>query len=243
MAWSRRRRIGVGVAAAVVVLLAIGGSLLWQVFGGSTPEAASLSSPSLSPAGSASGAAPASLDGTWTIDDSTGSLAEGTSTFAGYRVQEQLSGIGANTAVGRTQKVTGSMTIAGSTITDLSVSVDMTSLQSDDDRRDNQLRSRGLETDRFPTATFKLTQPIEVGTEPTQGQQIHVTATGDLTLHGVTKGVQVPITAQWSGDRIEAIASLDVALADYQITPPTGFLVLSIADTGTVEMHLLFTKG
>ena len=243
MAWSRGRRIGVGVAAAVVVLLAIGGFLLWQVFGGSTPEAASLSSPSLSPAGSASGAAPASLDGTWTIDDSTGSLAEGTSTFAGYRVQEELSGIGANTAVGRTQNVTGSMTIDGTTITDLSVSVDMTSLQSDDDRRDNQLHERGLETDRFPTATFKLTEPIDVGTKPTQGQQIHVTATGDFTLHGVTKSVQVPITAQWSGDRIEAIASLDVALADYQITPPTGFLVLSIADTGTVEMHLLFTKG
>jgi polyisoprenoid-binding protein YceI len=119
----------------------------------------------------------------------------------------------------------------------------MTTLQSDDDRRDNQLHERGLETDRFPTATFKLTEPIDVGTKPAQGQQIHVAATGDFTLHGVTKSVQVPITAQWSGDRIEAIASLDVALADYQITPPTGFLVLSIADTGTVEMHLLFTKG
>jgi len=243
MARSRGRRIWIGVAAAVVVVLAIGGFLLWQVFGGSTPEAVSLSSPSLSPVASASGAAPASLDGTWTIDDATGSLAEGTSTFAGYRVQEELSGIGANTAVGRTQNVTGSMTIDGSTITDLSVSVDMTSLQSDDDRRDNQLHSRGLETDAFPTATFTLTEPIDVGTKPKQGQQIHVNATGDFTLHGVTKSVHVPITAQWSGDRVEAVASFDVALADYQITPPTGFLVLSIADTGTVEMHLLFTKG
>ena len=115
MAWARGRTGRGRSAAAVVVVLAIGGFLLWQVFGGSTPEAASLSSPSLSPAGSASGSAPASLDGTWTIDDSTGSLAEGTSTFAGYRVQEELSGIGANTAVGRTQNVTGSMTIDGTT--------------------------------------------------------------------------------------------------------------------------------
>jgi hypothetical protein len=36
---------------------------------------------------------------------------------------------------------------------------------------------------------------------------------------------------------------VDVVLADYQITPPTGFLVLSIADQGKIEMHLLFQKG
>ena len=59
----------------------------------------------------------------------------------------------------------------------------------------------------------------------------------------MTKSVQVPIQAQVNGDEIEAVASVDVALADFQITPPTGFLVLSIADHGTIEMHLLFQKG
>jgi polyisoprenoid-binding protein YceI len=243
MAWSRGRKIGVGVAATVVAVLAVGGFLAWQVFGGDAPAPVSLSSLSLPPVSSASGAPPASLDGTWTIDDATGSLADGSSTFAGYRIEEQLSSIGTNTAVGRTQQVTGSMTIAGTRITALTVNVDMTSLQSDDDRRDNQLRTRGLETDAFPTATFELTKPVNVGTKPQQGEQIQLTATGDLTLHGVTKSVQVPITAQWSGDRIAAIAHVEVALADYQITPSTGFLVLSIADTGTIEMQLLFTKG
>jgi hypothetical protein len=33
------------------------------------------------------------------------------------------------------------------------------------------------------------------------------------------------------------------ALADHDIEPPTGFLVLSIADTGTVELHLLFARA
>lgn len=242
MAWARGRKVGVGAAAGVVVL-AVGGFFAWQVFGGDTPAPASLSSLSLPPVTSQSGATPASLDGTWTIDDASGSLADGSSTFAGYRVEEQLSGIGANMAVGRTQQVTGSMTIAGTRITALTVSVDMASLQSDDDRRDNQLRTRGLETDAFPTATFELTKPVDVGEKPKEGEQIQLTATGDLTLHGVTKSVRVPITAQWSGDRIAAIARFDVALADYQIEAPTGFLVLSIADTGTIEMQLLFTKG
>ena len=35
----------------------------------------------------------------------------------------------------------------------------------------------------------------------------------------------------------------DVALSDYGITPPVGFMVLSIADQGTIEVHLLFTQA
>jgi polyisoprenoid-binding protein YceI len=245
MALSRRTKILGGVVAAVVAILAVGGVLLWQVFGSNAPEVVSLSSPKASGSvgSSASGVATSGFAGTWTVDGTSGSLADGTSTFAGYRVEEQLSTIGANVAVGRTQNVTGSMTIDGTTITALSISVDMTTLRSDEDRRDESLRSRGLETDAFPTATFTLTQPIDVGKRPAQAERIEVTAVGDLTLHGVTKSVQVPIQAQVNGDEIEAVASVDVALADFQITPPTGFLVLSIADHGTIEMHLLFQKG
>src|SRR5206468_7974334 len=125
----------------------------------------------------------------------------------------------------------------------LEVTVDMTTLQSDKAQRDDQLRERGLETDRFPTATFTLTQPIEVGEAPKDGEAIELTAVGDLTLHGVTKQVSVPLQAVLSGGEIQAVASLDVALADYDIEKPTGFLILSIADTGTIELHLLFQHG
>jgi polyisoprenoid-binding protein YceI len=154
-----------------------------------------------------------------------------------------VSGIGANTAVGRTQNVSGSMTIDRTSITALEVTVDMTTLVSDRPQRDDQLRERGLETDRFPTATFTLTQPIEVGSRPQDGETIEPTAVGDLMLHGVTKQVSVPIRAEITGDRIQAIASFDVALADYDIDPPTGVLILSIADTGTIELHLLLQKA
>ena len=42
----------------------------------------------------------------------------------------------------------------------------MTTLQSDESRRDERLRTDGLQTDQFPTATFTLTKPIEVGSVP-----------------------------------------------------------------------------
>jgi polyisoprenoid-binding protein YceI len=234
-----RTRVAVGAAVVLVVVLAAGGFALWQLFGGSDPPPVALGPAASSEVPTARASSGGSLDGTWTIDDTSGSLAEGTSSFAGYRVKEELAGTGANTAVGRTQNVSGSLTIDGTTITAMQVSVDMTTLQSDDSRRDERLRTDGLQTDRFPTATFTLTKPIEVGSVPKDGQTIRAVAVGDLTLHGVTGSVEVSIQAQRSGNEIEAIGSVDVALTDYGIEAPTGFLVLSIANTGTIELHLL----
>src|SRR5207302_3645878 len=132
---------------------------LWQVFGGSAPPPVALNNVSTSAGPTASPSAGGGLDGTWTVDATSGSLAEGTSSFAGYRVKEELAGTGANTAVGRTQNVSGSMTVDGAAITAMRVTVDMTMLQSDDSRRDERLRTDGLQTDEFPTATFTLAQP------------------------------------------------------------------------------------
>ena len=52
-----------------------------------------------------------------------------------------------------------------------------------------------MDTARFPNSTFKLTKPIALGEEPPEGKIITVDATGDLTLHGVTKTVTTPIKA------------------------------------------------
>ena len=236
----RRTRVAVGAAAVLVVVVAAGGFAFWRLFGGSDPPPVALSPAASSAAPTSSASSGGSLDGTWTIDDTSGSLAEGTSSFAGYRVKEERAGTGANTAVGRTQNVSGSLTIDGTTITAMQVSVDMTTLQSDDSRRDERLRTDGLQTDQFPTATFTLTKPIEVGSVPKDGQTIQAVAVGDLTLHGVTRSVEISIQAQRTGNEIQAIGSVDVALTDYAIEAPTGFLVLSIANTGTIELHLLF---
>lgn len=243
----RKRLIWFATGAIALVIVGVGGALAVRVLGGEPPAEAALSSSSRSPnlsEGSSTdpGAAGGSAEGTWTVDATSGSLDDGTSTFAGYRIEEELGGVGANTAVGRTRDVRGTLVVDGTSITSLSVEVDMTTLASDDDRRDGQLRSRGLETDTYPTAAFELTEPIEFAEEPAQGETVAAEVTGELTVHGVTRVLTVPVEARWTGDRIEVVASLDVALADFDIEPPTGFLVLSVADQGTIELHLLFAK-
>jgi polyisoprenoid-binding protein YceI len=238
----RRTWIVVGVIAALLLTGGLGTALL--LFGGDAPPPASLASPSpAASAGASDARGDSSAEGAWTIDAERGSLADGTATFAGYRIDEELGNVGTNTAVGRTQQVTGDMTVEDASISELSVEVDMTTLVSDDDRRDDQLAMRGLETRAFPTATFVLTEPIELDSEPPRGESVVADAIGELTLHGVTRAVTVPVEAVWNGDSIEAVASFEVALADFEIEPPTGFLVLSIADRGVVELHLLFRRA
>lgn len=243
---SRGRLVLIAVVAVLIVVVAGGGYGVWYLFLrpagpaavgsqslGALPSLAAASSPL--PAGG--------LEGTWNVDTSIGSFADSTDSFVGYRVQEQLANIGANTAVGRTPGVTGTLTIAGTKVTAVAISADMTALQSDDSHRDGQLVRGGIETATFPTATFALSSPIDLGATPTDGNEIDATATGQLTLHGVTKTVQIALKAKLSGSVIEVVGSLPIVFTDYQIQKPTSFSVLSIADSGTMELQLFFTHA
>lgn len=121
-------------------------------------EAPASDVPAASEPAATSGAGDGDVAGTWTV-------AEGT--VAGYRVREQLANLPAETdAVGRTDDVTGSITLVaagdGAQLTEGSITVDTTTIASDEDRRDNRMRSEGLQTDQFPTATFVITQPIDI---------------------------------------------------------------------------------
>ena len=173
-------------------------------------------SPAPAPLERGSSAVPAAsfdgtVAGTWNV--ATGSV-------AGYRVREQLASLSAESdAVGRTDQVTGSITIetsgSTSTLTAASLSVDTTSITSDKPQRDNRLRNEGLQTDTYPTATFKLTKPVEIPAAALAGTASDVTLTGDLTIHGVTKSVDIPAKAQLVNGTIQVAGSIGFPLSDY----------------------------
>ncbi len=175
------------------------------------------------------------LDGSWTLDDSGVS-------FVGYRVEEELARIGFTEAVGRTTAVSGMLGLSGTSITTVTVDADMTALQSDSRNRDNAIRNQALETSRFPTASFALTSPIELGALPEPETVIEATATGDLTIHGVTNQVEIPLQAQLVEGVIVVVGSLPVQFADYDIDTPRAAVVLSIEDNGVMEFQLVFRR-
>jgi polyisoprenoid-binding protein YceI len=171
-----------------------------------------------------------------------------TGSEAGYRVRERLANLPAESdAIGRTSDVTGSVTVVeagGAQLTVGEIAIDTTTIASDEDRRDNRMRSEGLQTDQFPTATFTLTQPVDVPAAAIAGTATDVTLIGDLTLHGVTKAVEIPAQAVLANGQIQVAGSLSFPLADFQITPPNvGGFVVSIADEGALEFLVVFAKG
>ena len=96
----------------------------------------------------------------------------------------------------------------------------MTTLASDRQMRDNRLRNDGIQTDSFPTSTFKLTQPVALPAGATTGAPVDVTLHGDLTLHGVTKTVDIPAKAQLNGSLIQVLGSLTFPFSDYDDQRP-----------------------
>jgi polyisoprenoid-binding protein YceI len=171
------------------------------------------------------------IDGTWTTTG--GSVVQ-------YRVIEVLFGQDAE-ATGTADGVTGTVEIAGTTATAVEVEVDMTSFESDESRRDSQFQGRIMETAEFPTATFALTEPLELGSIPADGERITVEATGELTMHGVTNTVTFDLTAALNGTTFAAEAAIPITFTDYGIDDPSGGPA-SVGNDGTLEILLVFGR-
>jgi polyisoprenoid-binding protein YceI len=235
-----KKVLKIGIAVLLVLIAALSVGFWWFFIRDDAPAKASLDNlTSGTTATTAVGAstpvsAPATADGTWTV-------APGDNVFAGYRIDEQYAGATVkHTVVGRSPGVIGTLAIQGSNVTAADIGVDMTQLHSDQARRDNLLHTQGLEIDRFPTAAFKLGGPIALGAAPALGQEIQTQATGDLTLHGVTKPVTVQITARWDGEVVNVVGSTPIVLGDYGIAPPNVGGFVSVDGNGTVEFQLAF---
>jgi polyisoprenoid-binding protein YceI len=222
------------IGLAVLVAAPIVGTFLYiNVFRDDPPERLTLDdvTTTTGDSGTTATSAAEGIEGAWSVGDGS---------IVGYRVSEQLFGQSAE-AVGRSEGVTGSLTIDGTTVTDATFEVDMATFESDQSRRDGQFEGRIMEVDQFPTATFVLTAPIELGGEPAEGEQVEVEATGDLTLHGVTRAVTLPLVAQRIGATFAVDGSVTVTFADYEIDDPSGGPA-SVGSDGELEVLLVFVR-
>jgi polyisoprenoid-binding protein YceI len=238
------------IAVAAVVVLAVVGLGVYKIFlEDEAPAELGLSETSGSTTTTGDGStdgAPASLDGAWTVRSEE-------PTQAGMRIKESfLSGLADHTAVGRTSSVEGSLTIDGASVSEGSFTVDLTSLEFTDApagldvaNRSRAMQDAGLQTDEFPDTTFELTEPIELGEVPAAGETITAQATGDLTLHGVTKSVTFSVDAQLVDGEIEVATTdpVEIVLTDYEIEAPVQGPVAEVADTGSFEFVIRLAKG
>ena len=208
---------------------------------GTTASATSTAPPTTAPA-STTAVSVAGPAGTWTVDTTIGSFNDFTSAWVGYRVDEVLgNGIGANTAVGRTPLVAGSVELSDDSLLAVEVTADLRGLRSDKVYRDGRVR-RALHTDDHPTATFTLVGPVALGDVAGDGMSIEVVAAGTVAINGVAGAVDVAVAATLVGDVVTVVGSFPIVFADHAIEAPSASIVVSVEDHGVVEFQLFLTR-
>jgi polyisoprenoid-binding protein YceI len=223
----------------VVVLLAVGGPFVYIHFiEGPAPAKLTLPSDKTSTSSSLTASSVAKgdteqLNGTWNV---------GEGSVVGYRVGEVL--IGQNsTAVGRTEKVWGSLTVNGGSVTRAAFTVNMATVTSDQSERNAQFDGRIMDVGTYPTAEFVMAKPILLGTGLGAGAVRHYPAAGRLTMHGVTKPINFNVSMELSGNGAYVLAEIPIVFANWGISNPSVGGFVTTQSSGTLEVLLHLVRG
>ncbi|MEO6437011.1 MAG: YceI family protein [Tepidisphaeraceae bacterium] len=139
--------------------------------------------------------------------------------FVHFRVNH----MGVSNTYGRFNDPTGTVTIDPADMSKSSINLEVKAdnVDTDNDKRDAHLKNADFfDARQFPTITFKSTA--------IKGEGDKLEVTGDLTLHGVTKSITVPLTkigekeTGQMGHRAGWEAMLDLKRSDYGMSNMVG---------------------
>jgi polyisoprenoid-binding protein YceI len=166
---------------------------------------------------------------------------------ARYRIREQLAGINfPSDAVGSTRAIDGGIVLdaQGRVVTGNSrLTVDLRTLQSDRDRRDNYVRRNTLETDRFPMVVFVPSEVRGLSSPLPQTGTASFELVGDLTVRNVTRPLRWEAMATFNGSEVSVQAKTAFRFGDFDLSIPRVASVLSVDDNIRLEADLLLRRG
>ncbi|MEI2720193.1 MAG: YceI family protein [Gemmatimonadales bacterium] len=169
-----------------------------------------------------------------------------TGTEARYQVRELLA---ANTiendVVGKTAGVTGGIALdkAGKVVSaESKITIDLTQLKTDRDRRDGYVQRNTLETATYPNAVLTVKEITGLPAKmPTSGA-LNLTIVGDLTLKGVTKPTTWTVAATATPTGLTGTAKTKVTFAEFGIAVPRVPVVARVDDPIQLELDFNFVK-
>lgn len=179
-------------------------------------------------------------DGTWvvTVDAVASDPAAGRGAFVGFRIDEELSTLGAITAVGRTPEVTGELTVADGALVDGTFRAPLAGLTTDDSRRDGAVRRLLGDLE----ATFVVDGPVALADLPAPGRDVSLQVPGTLTVGGASVAVVADLRVAVEGATLVVVGTVPTRLSDLGIDAPRAPIVLSVADEVLVEVQLYLVR-
>jgi polyisoprenoid-binding protein YceI len=128
-------------------------------------------------------------------------------------------------------------------VTNGTFTVNMASVVSDQSERNAHFDGTIMNVSQYPTATLTLSSPIDLGSIPATGVIEHYDATGDLDMHGVTKSVRFPVSAERLSGEIDVLADVSIPFTEWNIANPSVGGFVTTANSGTLEVLLHLTQG
>ena len=136
---------------------------------------------------------------------------------------------------GSSEGVAGTLTIDPQDLSKIrgTVTTQVASMKTGNDTRDSHLHSsEWLDAARYPLISFTITSVSNV---QTSGNKASGMATGNFTMHGVTKRVSIPFTLTYltanaataqraPGDLVMISATFDIALSDFNVAGTQGVI-------------------
>ncbi len=146
-------------------------------------------------------------------------------TAASYSVYENLifQNKPNNDAIGTTHSVQGTFKIRTGTsplVASMNITVDLSTLQSDAQRRDDFIKQNSLQTDTYPNATFVSVSTQGLPSNYTNGQTVHFQLIGNLTMHGKTNKEVFDVQGKVVGNTVTGTATSTIYMTDFGIQPP-----------------------
>lgn len=166
------------------------------------------------------------------------------SSKATVRVREQLARIPApSDAVLTATGVTGTFAFNsdGTFAPSSKISVDLTTLTSDQAQRDQFVKRDPLEVSKFPSAEFVPTKASGLTLPLAASGDFTLKLVGNMTIHGVTKEVTFDVTGNRAGSKLTATATAQPTwkFGDFGMKPPSSAAVLSVVDEIKLEIALV----
>jgi polyisoprenoid-binding protein YceI len=144
-----------------------------------------------------------------------------------------------NLAVGITTEVNGEILVDRENPQNSSlgvVSVDISQFTSDNQRRDNAIRERFLQSAQYPIVEFSPQDIQGLPETYEQGQEITFQISGDLTIRDVTKPATFEVKMTGNGDTITGEATTTILMSDYGFGPISIAGILNTED----EVNIIF---
>jgi polyisoprenoid-binding protein YceI len=144
------------------------------------------------------------------------------------------------TIEGKTKAMKGTIVADLAQLTDsvtVAVEVDLTQLKTGIGKRDAHMRENHLETEQYPTATFRGGRIIDRSADlVTSDQPVTCRVEGELTLHGITRKLEADLELRLIGEDLWFKASFTVTLADFKIKRPK-FLIMKLSEEQKITVE------